>query len=114
MNSESLLAIKQQLVDIEKRMIDEVKKRSKALENIHPSQMLAANNLLHYIVLRNEDIRDLQYLLHVNGLSSLASSESHIQSQLQAILQRLGQHYADNELSNCTFDYNQQQIVEKC
>jgi pyruvate kinase len=94
-------------------MLDEVKKRSMELENIHPIQMLAARNLLHYIVLRNEDIRGLQYLLHINGLSSLASSESHIQSQLQAILQRLGQHYADNQLSKCTFDYNQQQIVEK-
>jgi pyruvate kinase len=47
-------------------------------------------NLLHYLALRSLDIRELQDSLHAFGLSSLASSESHIRGQLLAIFQRLG------------------------
>jgi len=113
MLTEPLLTIKQQLIDFEKRMLNEVKKREKQLENVHPNQILAAKNLLHYLVLRNEDIRDLQNILHVNGLSSLASSESHIRSQLQYILQWLGKHYTAEALDPCKYDYYQRQMIEK-
>ena len=64
---------------------------------------MAARNLLDYLLLRSQDIRGLQDQLHICGLSSLASSESHIRSQLQAIMQRLGKHYSDEELDDCTY-----------
>lgn len=60
------------------------------LDNVHPKQFKSAVNLLHYLTLRCEDLRDLQDDLHNAGLSSLASSESHALSQVQAVLQRLG------------------------
>jgi pyruvate kinase len=60
------------------------------LEEVHASQYASASNLLHYLLLRSKDIRPLQDILHEHGLSSLASSESHIRSQLLAILGRLG------------------------
>jgi pyruvate kinase len=59
------------------------------IDKAHPSQYQSACNLLHYLALRSNDIRRLQVKLHKSGLSSLASSESHIRSQLQAILKRL-------------------------
>lgn len=113
MNPEPLNIIQQQLIDLEKNMLLEIKKRDQQLKSIHPQQMPAAKNLLHYLVLRNQDIRNLQDTLHVHGLSSLSSSESHIHSQLQSILQRLGMHYDEAELDACTYDYNRQQMAEK-
>ena len=56
---------------------------------VHPSQRQSACNLIHYLAVRSHDIRSLQDRLHKYGLSSLASSESHIRSQLLAILRRL-------------------------
>ena len=60
------------------------------IQKIHPSNRLNALNLLHYLALRSRDIRELQDTLHGAGLSSMASSESHIRGQLLAICQRLG------------------------
>jgi pyruvate kinase len=113
MHPDSLEEIKQQLNQLEKKMLQEIHKKALQLTNIHPLQLPAAKNLIHYLVLRNEDIRDLQDSLHIYGLSSLASSESHILSQLQSILQRLGKHYLPEAVNDCTFDYNQRQMVEK-
>ncbi len=60
------------------------------VENVHPYNRNNARNLLHYLDLRNLDIRDIQDRLHAAGLSSMASSESHIRGQLLAICQHLG------------------------
>lgn len=60
------------------------------LAKIHPLNSKRALNLLHYLSLRNHDIRELQDELHSAGLSSMASSESHIRHQLISILHRLG------------------------
>ncbi len=65
--------------------------RSKPLiARVHPQQKHSATNLIHYLALRREDLRPMQDDLHDAGLSSLASSESHILRQVQAVLQRLG------------------------
>lgn len=63
---------------------------SRYVDQVHPSNKKNAINLLHYLALRCSDIRELQDHLHSFGLSSLASSESHIRGQLLAILERLG------------------------
>ncbi len=105
--------IQLQLNELEKKMLQEIKKKELQFKNIHPLQLPAAKNLVHYLVLRSEDIRDLQDALHIHGLSSLASSESHIHSQLQSILQRLGKNYLPAELEDCTYEYNRRQMVEK-
>ncbi|MBK7561004.1 MAG: pyruvate kinase [Chitinophagaceae bacterium] len=72
------------------------------LEKVHPANQMNAVNLLHYLALRSLDIRDLQDALHACGLSSMASSESHIRGQLLAISQRLGQQ---NEIPENVFHY---------
>ncbi len=105
--------MQQQLLELEKKMLLGFKKKELQLKDIHPLQLNAAKNLVHYLVLRNEDIRDLQDNLHIHGLSSLASAESHIHSQLQSILQWLGKRYAAAELDTCTYTYNRVQIAEK-
>lgn len=113
MTSNPLKKLRQQLIELEQRILLEMERRRELLEKIHPHQLPAAKNLIHYLTIRAEDIRDLQDQLHSYGLSSLASSESHIHSQLQAILQRLGTHYLPDELDSCTYAYNADQILEK-
>ncbi len=105
--------IKKSLRDIESSMVNEVEKRSSILSEIHTSQLMAAKNMLHYLTLRKEDIRALQNDLHRMGLSSLASAESHIRSQLQAINQRLGKRYKVEDEEICSFEWCQANIVHK-
>lgn len=113
MQPDPLKQIEQQLNSLENKMLSEVKKRLILLKKIHPSQLRAAQNMIHYLTFRNEDVRELQDALHIHGLSSLASSESHIHRQLQSIRQRLGSHYTSKELDQCTYEYNRQQMAEK-
>ena len=75
--------------------------RDTLLASLHAHQQMSGENLLHYLTLRNEDIRDLQDELHTMGLSSLASSESHILRQIQSILQLLGTKIPVDQLAKC-------------
>jgi pyruvate kinase len=102
-----------QLTEIEKSMLSETKKRTGAVKHVHPLQQNAARNLIHYLTLRNKDIRNLQDQLHIYGLSSLASAESHIRRQVQSILQRLGKEYKKDELDHCTYEYSRKEMITK-
>jgi pyruvate kinase len=77
------------------------------LGEIHPSFQTSARNLLHYLVLRSEEIRPLQQYLHNCGLSSLTSSESHTLSQLIQVMRWLDPYLDGTPLHEpalCTFD----------
>jgi pyruvate kinase len=73
------------------------------LERVHPENRRSAGNLLKYLFFRKNDVRKLQELLHENGLSSLASGESHIHRQIQVTLQHLGEVFP--VLDPCTVSY---------
>lgn len=66
---------------IEKKLINASLNHKKLISSLHETQQKSATNLIQYLALRNEDIRVLQDKLHQAGLSSLASSESHILKQ---------------------------------
>ncbi len=70
------------------------------IDTVHPDQKQSATNLIHYLALRCEDLRDIQDDLHNAGLSSLASSESHALLQVQSVLQRLGHNFMRDALSD--------------
>lgn len=91
---------------IESDMDNDVLKRMDIIQSIHNKNQKAAKNLIQYLSLRSKDIRDLQDDLHILGLSSLASSESHIKSQLQAICQRLGKKYLSEDVESCTYEWS--------
>lgn len=46
-------------------------------------------NLVHYLALRAEDIRDLQLELGNLGLSSLGRAEGHVLASIEAVLARV-------------------------
>jgi len=81
--------MKQDLLSLLAKMNAAEKQFAPVLKKVHPSQQPSATNLLHYMALRNVDMRTLQENLHINGLSSLASSESHVRWQINAVLNRI-------------------------
>lgn len=81
--------VKLQLEQLESLLLEEENNKQYLIDKAHPQQRHAARNLIHYTRLRSEDIRELQISLHNLGLSSLASSESHILRQIRAVLDRL-------------------------
>ncbi len=88
--SQELLRLRHELEQIDLSMLQAEVFFAHLTDKVHPSNSKIALNLLHYLVLRSLDIRELQDRLHAAGVSSLASSESHIRGQLLSIIQRLG------------------------
>ena len=60
------------------------------LERLHPENRAAGRNLLHYLALRQHDLRDLQRELTALGLSSLGRSEPYVFATLEAVERALG------------------------
>ncbi|MCU0840137.1 MAG: pyruvate kinase [Thiobacillaceae bacterium] len=61
----------------------------KAIRAAHPQHRDSARNLLHYLALRQSDLRDLQRELGLLGLSRLGRAEAHTLSSLDAVLAAL-------------------------
>lgn len=99
----SLPEIKEKLEQIKKDMSDLVHARKAQILQLDPAQQVSCENLLSYLLLRSEDIRDLQTSLHTHGLSSLASSESHISHQINLILERLGSDFIKSGRASCNY-----------
>nr|WP_321467518.1 pyruvate kinase [uncultured Desulfobulbus sp.] len=78
-----------ELQAIRAKMVDDVAKCAPRLKKIHPSYRKSAENLLHYLVLRRRDRRQLQQQLAVLGLSSLGRSESHVLATINAVIRGL-------------------------
>lgn len=101
------------LADLEKKMSDKELEFRSVFSQLHKDQQKSASNLLHYLVLRDHDIRDLQNKLHIAGLSSLASSEGHIKRQLQAIRERLGHVYKKTQISDIHHEYGTKTLIDR-
>jgi pyruvate kinase len=59
------------------------------LQPVHEKHKESARNFLHYLALRQQDIRSLQQKLAGYGLSSLGRAESHVLDNLDAVLKVL-------------------------
>lgn len=59
------------------------------LAHVNPSHLSSTINLIHYLGLRRRDIRSLQERLAAVGLSSLGRMESHVFTNLNAIIDLL-------------------------
>ncbi len=57
----------------------------------HPARQRSAANLVHYVALRNHDVRDLQARLGALGLSSLGRCEPYVLATIEAVLALLAQ-----------------------
>ena len=82
--------ISEQLRELLELMDTSEQQYTSVFDQIPSKNRNSAKNLIHYLSLRNQDIRELQIQLHEAGLSSLSISESHIKKQVESILERLG------------------------
>ncbi|MBK9106079.1 MAG: pyruvate kinase [Saprospiraceae bacterium] len=78
--------VARRLAAIAREMKKSERKFSPLLAELHDHFKHSGTNLIHYLVLRNNEIREIQEYLHHIGLSSLTNSESHTLSQLQHVL----------------------------
>jgi pyruvate kinase len=74
------------LATIARDMKQAERKFSPLLAQLHDHFKHSGANLIHYLVLRSHEIREMQEYLHHIGLSSLANSESHTLSQIMNVL----------------------------
>ncbi len=77
--------ILEQLEEIENEAKALEEKYEKRLKKIHPANQKSASNLIHYLALRNQDIRDLQNTLGQLGISRLGRAESHVMASIAAV-----------------------------
>ncbi len=61
----------------------------KALQGLAPERVPSAENLLHYLALRRENLKPLQDKLTRLGLSSLGRAEPHVMATINAVMHNL-------------------------
>lgn len=96
-------SVAQQLVEIGKEMEEAEDLYSDLLSALHPNFRRSGTNLLHYLILRSKEIREIQEYLHQAGLSSLTNSESHTLSQVKNVLSWLNHNHPLSPLGGCDF-----------
>jgi len=84
-----LVAARRELLDLARNLAELEAGMREALERVPSAWRASARNLVHYIALRQHDLRQLQVELAGLGLSSLGRSESCVQSSLRQVMQRL-------------------------
>ena len=103
-NKSTCLALIDQLWELRKSMLEQEVAYGSKLATVCPTYQDSARNLVHYLSLRNDDLRPLQEKLSWLGLSSLGQSESHVLANLDkvlGVLHRLtNQSWEENLLTN--------------
>jgi pyruvate kinase len=61
------------------------KRYAKMLSRVHPEYSRSALNLVHYLALRDRDLRDVQDELRQYGISRLGRAESHVMASILAV-----------------------------
>jgi pyruvate kinase len=90
----SLSAIARQLVRLEGSLLDLEKTMRPAIARAASDRRESAKNLVHYIALRQHDLRDLQLQLSQRGLSSLGRAESCILGSVIEVSERVHESLA--------------------
>jgi pyruvate kinase len=89
---DDLAAVVCALHDLRDSMETMQRLRGDALQHVHPENVSSAVNMLHYLALRQQDIRTLQHQLVRLGLSSLGRAEAHVAATIDAVLMQLNRH----------------------
>jgi pyruvate kinase len=82
LNMKSIHTVRAELEALLRQMEEAQLKQAASIRQVHPDKYLSAANLIDYLVFRSQNLKELQEALHCYGFSSLASSESHIRTQL--------------------------------
>jgi pyruvate kinase len=74
------------LWSLRESMLEYEKTLTPWLQQVHPSYRESARNLIHYLAMRRNDLRELQGELARMGLSSLGRAESHVLASVDKVL----------------------------
>lgn len=77
------------LKKIKNFIINKEKKWTDKINKVPTGKLSSAHNFLHYLALRQIDLRKIQNTLSSYGLSSLGRSESHVLNNLNEVIHRL-------------------------
>jgi pyruvate kinase len=77
------------LTHLEDQILLYEKKHARKLVSLDPNHATGGRNLLHYIALRKEDLKELQFRLTYLGLSSMGHSESFVLHSVREIRRRV-------------------------
>ena len=83
---EQYAAVAAELIELRKELLALQGRAEAQLDNIDPAFRDSARNLLHYVALRQHDLRPLQERLARLGLSSLGRAEAQVIPTLDAII----------------------------
>ncbi len=95
-------ALARRIEAIRRRCLTLEERYEPAVQRVARGLRPSARNLLHYVALRQDDLRNLQNELAVRGLSSLGRCDSHVMSALEAVLGVLGQLSGRTDLQHLT------------
>ena len=87
--------VEAQLRAIQDRALEFQSDYAKKLAAVHPDYRESATNLVHYLALRQTDIRDLQEDLAILGLSSLGHAERNVMASIDAVRSALRRSVPD-------------------
>jgi len=90
----ALIELARELARIEKGLVALEKKMRDQIEAASPDRRESARNLVHYVALRQLDLRELQTQLAQRGLSSLGRSESYVMRSLLEVSERVNESLA--------------------
>jgi len=85
----SIDEVVKQVESLRRAIEEQAELYSDTLLELPPERIASAQNLLHYLALRQEDIRPLQDKLTQLGLSSLGRVEPHVLATIDAVLRNL-------------------------
>jgi len=85
----SLVAVAHELVALERGLGELEAEMAEAIKRVPETQRESARNLVHYVALRQHDLRELQVKLAQLGLSSLGRSESCVRASVLEVSRRV-------------------------
>jgi pyruvate kinase len=88
-NSQQIVSLLDDLKALRQSCFSIEKEFQSSIAEVSPESRCSARNLLHYLALRQHDVRDLQSRLASLGLSSLGRSESSTLAGLESIISLL-------------------------
>ena len=107
---ESIDGLIGQVESLRRMIVEQAEQGRSSLPDLPPERLFSAENLLHYLALRREDIRPLQDRLTRLGLSSLGRTEPHVLATINAVLHNLyllnGQNSAVSDFAELQADFN--------
>jgi pyruvate kinase len=83
--SESLVELARELAALQASMVALEARHADVVAAVAPRNQTSARNFLHYLALRQQDLRSLQTRLAALGLSSIGRAESHALSAMEAV-----------------------------